>query len=249
MQNKILFIFEGTKLEQIITDSLSKFFIHKNTIITCAYCTTIYKIYSEISKDNDLDTFNLVKEINHNQEKLKNFKRSDFAEIYLFFDYDGHASNASDDKLIDLLNFFNEETDNGKLYLSYPMVEALKHIENKDNFETLIVNCKENIDYKKVVSKKGLDKYKNIFHFDEIIWYELIDFHLKKMNKIVNNSYTFPNEIIDQLTIFKNQLEKYINIDAKVSVLSAFPVFIHDYFGNNLILNHIKDLNEPSQNH
>ena len=57
MSSKVLFIFEGPKLENSITDNLTKFFVNENTIITCAYCTTIYKMYSEISKDEDLDTF------------------------------------------------------------------------------------------------------------------------------------------------------------------------------------------------
>jgi hypothetical protein len=140
MSSKVLFIFEGPKLEKSITDNLTKFFVNENAIITCAYCTTIYKMYAEISKDEDLDTFNLLKEIEVNKEKLKDFKRSDFAQIYMFFDYDGHATNASDKKIKELLDFFNEETEKGKLYISYPMVEALKHIENFDTFEELKIS-------------------------------------------------------------------------------------------------------------
>jgi hemerythrin-like domain-containing protein len=63
-------------------------------------------------------------------------------------------------------------------------------------------------------------------------WKELIDVHLKKMNKIVNNSYVFPNDVIDQLVVFNNQMKKHINLDQTVAVLSAFPVFLHDYYGN-----------------
>jgi len=150
----------------------------------------------------------------------------------MFFDYDGHATNASDEKLNELLNFFNEETEKGKLYISYPMVEALKHIENFDTFEELKVKCKENIDYKKVVRQKGLVQLKQIIHYDFQQWKELIDIHLKKMNYIANDLFVFPSEIIDQLTIFNKQLEKYVNINQTVAVLSSFPVFLHDYYGN-----------------
>jgi len=240
MSSKILFIFEGPKLEKSITDNLTKFFVNENTIITCAFCTTIYKMYSEISKDEDLDTFNLVKDIEINKNKLKDFKRSDFAQIYMFFDYDGHATNASDKKIKELLDFFNEETEKGKLYLSYPMVEALKHIENFETFEELKVPCKENIDYKKIVRQNGLDSLKHVTKYDVQKWKELIDVNLKKMNKIVNNSYIFPDNIIDQLVIFNNQLEKHINIDQTVAILSSFPVFLHDYYGNEEIKKRIK---------
>ena len=235
MSSKVLFIFEGPKLEELIVNNLIQFFVNDNTIITCAYCTTIYKMYSEISKDEDLDTFNLLKDIEINKEKLKKFKRSDFAQIYMFFDYDGHATNASDEKIKNLLDFFNEETEKGKLYISYPMAEALKHITSFDSFSELKVPCKENIDYKKIVRQNGLESLKHIMNYDIYNWRELINAHLKKMNIIVYNSYTFPNDIINQKIIFENQLNKYINQDKTVGVLSAFPVFLHDYYGNEEI--------------
>jgi len=230
MSNNILFILEGADKEKSITDNLIKFFVNENTIITCAYCTTIYKMYQDISDDDDLDTFNLLKEIETNKETLKNFRRSDFAEIYMFFDYDGHATNASNTKLSMLLDFFDAETEKGKLYISYPMVEALKHIENFDTFKDLKVSC--NSGYKKTVHINGIDEFKDFKSYDFNIWKKLIDAHLKKMNMIINDLYEFPTLIVEQSIIFNKQLEKYINIDLTVAVLSAFPIFLHDYYGN-----------------
>lgn len=232
MSNNILFILEGNRPDKSIADSLIKYYINENTIITCAYCTTIYKIYTDISDDEFLDTFNLVKDLEANREILKDFKRTDFAEIYMFFDYDGHASNAGDDKLRKLLEFFNEETEKGKLYISYPMVEALKHIEDFDTFENLKVECKENIDYKRLVRQNALEELKQIVDYNSQQWGKLIDIHLRKMNAITSDLFEFPKAIIDQLTIFDKQLEKFINIDKTVAVLSSFPVFLHDYYGN-----------------
>lgn len=52
------------------------------------------------------------------------------------------------------------------------------------------------------------------------------------MNYIVNNTYTLPLKIESQLNIFIKQKEKYINHKCPtVGVLSAFPVFILDYYG------------------
>lgn len=68
--------------------------------------------------------------------------------------------------------------------------------------------------------------------YDLDIWKKLISAHLKKMNNIVHHSYEFPKAIVDQLTIFSKQIEKYISVDKTVAVLSAFPVFLHDYYGN-----------------
>ena len=61
------------------------------------------------------------------------FDREDFSEGYLFFDYDGHQKNLSKydekDALEQMLMSFDNETENGKLYISYPMVEALRDFE------------------------------------------------------------------------------------------------------------------------
>lgn len=240
MSTKILFIFEGPKTEKSVTENLTKFFVNENTVITCAYCTTIYKMYTEISKDEDLDTFSLLKDIEANKQTLNNFNRTDFAEIYMFFDYDGHATNASDDKLNELLDFFNEETEKGKLYISYPMVEALKHIESYETFRDLKVICKKNIGYKNLVSEKCIPSIKHFISYDLDIWKKLINMHLKKMNEIVHNSYEFPKMLIDQITIFNKQIEKHINVDSTVAVLSSFPIFLHDYYGNEEIKKRIE---------
>jgi len=232
MSSNILFIFEGPKTEKSITDNLTEFFVNENTVITCAYCTTIYKMYNDISEDEYLDTFSLVKDMDANKDTLKGFKRSDFAQIYMFFDYDGHATNASDEKLNDLLKFFNEETEKGKLYISYPMVEALKHIESIETFRDLKVACKDFENYKKIVSDNCLECFKHFYLYNLNTWKIIIDSHLKKMNELVNSIYEFPHAIVDQLTIFNKQIERHIIIDKTVVVLSSFPIFLHDYYGN-----------------
>ena len=65
--------------------------------------------------------------------------------------------------------------------------------------------------------------------------------HLKKVNFVVDDNYVVPIKNIPQLKIFLKQLDKYINVDSTVAVLSAFPVFLFDYYGygsiSNLVVN------------
>jgi hypothetical protein len=231
MPSRILFVFEGPKAENLIVDSLTRFFLNENNIVTCAYCNTIYKLFKEISKDEDLDTFALLKNIEANKQILKDFKRSDFAEVYMFFDYDGHATNASDTKLKKLLTFFNEETEMGKLFISYPMVEALKHIEDFATFNKLKVAIADFEAYKKLANKNCLNSLKHIGLYDFETWKKLSDAHLRKMQFVVSKVGNFPSSIVSQLLIFEKQIEYYIKADKTVSVLSAFPVFLLDYYG------------------
>jgi hypothetical protein len=232
MANNILFVFEGVKTEKLITDNLKKsFFDQENTIIQCAYGTTIYNLYKTISIDEDLDTFELLKNLPHNKQHLSGFKRNDFAEIYMFFDYDGHTTSASDEKLRRVLNFFNEETEFGKLFISYPMVEALKHCSELIDFKALKVEAKKKTNYKQLVNQACDISFINMPQYTLNIWAQLCELHLMKMNYLVTDEYSLPIEHSHQSTILENQLQKYIAVDSTVAVLSAFPIFIFDYFG------------------
>lgn len=240
MSNNILFVFEGEKTEKQITDNFSQYFLDKNTLITCAFCNNLYQLYEEIVKDEDLDTFFLLKEKDNNKVILEEFNREDFAEIYMFFDYDGHDTQANDEKIKQLLDFFYEETDKGKLYISYPMVESLKHFIDFETFQYLKVLCKINVNYKKLVSEDCLKSLIQFKKYDIEVWKLLCVAHLQKMNFIVNDIYVLPNSLILQIEIFEKQLSKYINVNSTVGVLSAFPIFLHDYFGNEGIKQIIK---------
>jgi hypothetical protein len=241
MPNNILFIFEGGRAEEQIVSSFQKFFVNENTTIKCVFGGEIYQIYKRIVEDQDLDTFNLIKERNkETQDILSGFNRNDFAEIYMFFDYDGHSDKADDSKLNKLLEFFNEETEKGKLYISYPMVEALKHICDYETFKDLTAKSKDNIGYKNIVHQTALNRLSKINNYDLDTWKLVIKAHLKKANFISNDKFELPNDLIRQFVILYKQLEKHINPFSMVAVLSAFPIFLHEYYGNEEIMRRIE---------
>lgn len=235
--SNILFVFEGARKEGQVADNFLKCFPENNDIvIQCAHCTTIYNLYNKISRDEDLDTFSVLKENPNNTEILAPYSRKDFAEVYLFFDYDGHTSSANDEKLIKALNFFDEETDFGKLYINYPMVESLKHYSDSLNFKELTVCAKRNINYKKIVNKQCSSIYIDFNLYTKDIWNILINAHLKKMNYILTDSFSIPSDIVSQEKIFLKQMEKYILFNSTVAVLNSFPIFLFEYFGSSVIL-------------
>lgn len=140
-----LFIFEGQSTELKIVQTLENNFFGKNIGIKCVFNAEIYQLYKKMEEDKDfpLDLVNLLKERNQkNRQELKDFNRDSFESIYLFFDYDAHSSLADDEKLKRMLSFFNNETENGMLYISYPMVEAIRHFDTEENFKDYTVKCK-----------------------------------------------------------------------------------------------------------
>jgi hypothetical protein len=238
MLNNVLFVFEGIKTENKIVESLEKNFFLGKTVIKSVFDGEIYQLYEQLQRDEFLDIYSILKERHpKNLDLFEKYTRNDFAEIYLFFDYEGQATKATDEKIEKMLAFFCEETEQGKLYISYPMVEALKHIPiERESFKDLIVLSNENIGYKKLVNQTGFNRYKDYRKYNKDIWTELIDLHLCKANYLVNGSFQFPKDLISPEKIFERQRSNYINPEFKVAVISAFPCFIHDYFGNKELI-------------
>lgn len=250
-----LFVFEGSRAESKYVEKLEQNFLGKRISVKCVYDAEIYQLYKSLEKEDlDFDMVELLKERSkENAELLKNFTRNSFAYIYLFFDYDAHSTLANDDKIKEMLNFFNDETGNGLLYISYPMVEAIRHYKDIDSFKELTVKCKrsnciykndcENVEkcmkephYKEFSASDCRPDLCNINKYTNEVWQELIYAHVSKMNYLVNEQFAFPEKIELQSTIFEKQFEKHINHKCPmVAVLSAFPIYVIDYFGVNTL--------------
>ena len=132
MAEKILFVVEGAKSEPEFFKNIQKtFFSNKNgASILVAYEGNIYEFWNKIKEDvDDFEMLELIKERgSKNRKALNGIYPSDIAEIYFFFDYDGHATCADDIILKEIVDFFDNETEQGKIFVSYPMAEALKEM-------------------------------------------------------------------------------------------------------------------------
>ena len=233
----ILMVFEGQKSEPIIVNNLKQYFLNEqqNAIIYALYGNVIYDIYEKLNEDDFLDVVLVLKEFAQNRLELANISRDDVSEIYLFFDHDGHSHLADQEKLEKMLQYFNDETDHGKLYVSYPMVEALKHLGKDINFKELTSVINDNSKYKQRVDREADNKFKQIRNYTKEIWIEVIQFHAKKLGYIMKYEYEYLNQAIDQYEILEKQKEQYIDPNNKVAVLGAFPIFLVDYYGYKII--------------
>ena len=123
----------------------------------------IYMLWKIMHRDNfETDIIEIVREYSEQARKIvSGLSRKDFSDVFLFFDYDGHQNNLEKDKngdkiLLQMLETFDNETENGKLYISYPMVEAVRDfIPNKCNVFTNCICYLKNIVYYKKRSANG----------------------------------------------------------------------------------------------
>lgn len=251
-KEKTLFIFEGSKTEDKLIKKLEHNFLGKANAIKCVFDAEIYQLYRAIKQEKEfsIDLVSLLKERTaENAKILENYTRDSFAYIYLFFDYDAHSTLADDYKIKEMLSFFNDETQEGMLYISYPMVEAIRHFKDLESFKSLTVKCKhgkcpymddchdkdkclKEPHYKSIATTDSKPQLSNVNSYTESVWKELIIAHLCKANNLVNDIFTLPSSLISQETIFLKQLEKHIcHKCPEVAVLSAFPLYVLDYFG------------------
>lgn len=249
--NKILFIFEGVREESRVFEQIKNIVpnFENKLIITC-FGNNIYNLYQLLKSQDGCfeNTLDILKE-NRNQNHtsvLSNYEPSDISEIYLFFDYDGHDPCATDEKLIEMLDFFSEETELGKLYISYPMIEAIKHFEGAHNCEN--ASCGDICAFSYEAIENG-SKYKafingtscfsDLRHISNEQWTYIFSHTLKRLNCLIEKSYTISNSQrlteISQKDIFQQQLENFINPFSRVLCIPAFPVFISQYLGEPFI--------------
>jgi hypothetical protein len=160
MCNTILLVFEGEKTESDIFNSIEKNFFASSqgsTIIRASFKGEIYQLWEKIKEDDFLDIVEILKE--RDNSDIKDITRRQISEVHLFFDHDAHSHSDSMTQLEynkhvkEMLHTFNDEFDKGKLWISYPMVEAIKHCKKDANecFRDSMIKISENTNYKELV--------------------------------------------------------------------------------------------------
>lgn len=126
----ILFVFEGGKAEPMLFDSIGELFLSKEELCVLKCEHDLPTLYSNL-RANEYDLFRSLP-FKENNIYLPEDKRLDtlFSQIFLFFDYDFQnrlGTQKVNGILDEMLDFFSDETENGKLYINYPMIESLKY--------------------------------------------------------------------------------------------------------------------------
>ena len=253
------FIVEVEYREPNVIYNISKnFFKGRNfRIITLPAGENIYMLWKRLKADDfNTDIIEVLRENSRiSKDSLDGLSRDDFSEVYLFFDYDVHQDNLKKDNdsdvVMQMLENFDNETENGKLYISYPMVEAVwdYKINECGNTETCFVDFGDIKNYKKNSASRSFNS--NIRDYNFNTWRNIIDvFSMKAaclMNTLDVMSYETYSEVVSPYTIY--ELEKKEAASDRVFVLSAFPEFLIDYFGIKLWKKCVENKNRLNELH
>lgn len=131
-RKKSLFIVEGDHEKDVLVHLLLKAFqeidIAEEDVVI--FHSNIYSLYDAIEEEYgeawDEIGVDLVYLMNKQGRYESDFEDVNFNNIVLMFDYERQDPKFSEEKLCRLQSYFSDSTDEGKLFLNYPMVEAYR---------------------------------------------------------------------------------------------------------------------------
>ncbi|MBR0037569.1 MAG: hypothetical protein IJP70_08005 [Bacteroidales bacterium] len=239
----ILFIFEGASYEPSLYEGIkSLFFPKSNDQVLCSFCSSIYTFYKRLKDEFDgfadvVDVLKIELAKTDPRNELFKYKSADFESIYLFFDYDFYRGDLKkkNAQIKELLKYFNEETDYGRLFISYPMIESIQYTkELPDNdFHSYTAKRNECVGEKFKREARLFCYYKGYaFLKDTQNWAHIIRQNVFKANNLTTGSLTWPldKDNVMQEAIFEAQLQKHVIPHDEVAILNAFPMFLYYYF-------------------
>lgn len=227
----ILFVFEGDEREPRLYRTLERLYFPKeNDNIICSFGNNIYNLYHELMEyDEGGDFVSLLRErlARRGDSTLDGIRSSDISQIFLFFDYDFQNSQLSLDemnnRLEKMLTLFDDETDNGKLYINYPMVESIRYTKElpDEAYAQYVVSRQECNDFKylarefsaynsldHILFKDGEIPSKEKFLKVKDNWQYLKLMNVRKANLLTTGHHTMPNKKsdINQFAVFNSQI-------------------------------------------
>lgn len=245
MSNPVkLFIVEGEDRDYRFVNSMTSCFFGKGRfeaiVINLPVSQNIYMLFKSLMDDGfNLDIVEILRDtVDVAKEKLSGVERQDIDEVFLFFDYDTQQDNLPNgimdepDKVLrSMLEVFNNETENGKLYINYPMVEALYDykVDMCESFSGCFADINELDNYKEKSGENNPQASKH-FHYTE--WRDVLNVFLLRITclwELEDISFEFYRTNVSPYTIFgkEKDIKRTRN---QVFVLSSFPEFLFDYF-------------------
>lgn len=234
--DKMLIICEGDSERTFCKLILEKYILkndkEKEYVI---FKTNIYNLYKEMEKDYGLDIKEVIKERAKQIGDLQTYKKLEtkgFSETFLIFDLDPQDSNFNIKTIEKMIKYFDNETENGKLYINYPMLESFKHFKSIPdlNYNKYEVSLKECFKYKEIINK--ISCIKHIGKISNKTLDIITKQNLEKFNFISNNNiknYNMYMENYSQEKLFKLQI-KHFNKTRKFYVINTSVLFGIDYY-------------------
>lgn len=209
-----LFILEGPKDEPKLLNSLF-LEMKKDDRQHCYFFRCNLHVLANLlmpSDDDDLEGIDLLMALrgrNNTQEEAEVLNRR-YTDIYMIFDFEPQEGNPVFEKIRKMIAYFNDSTDNGKLYINYPMMQSYRHLTALPDpeFESRRATVDDAKVYKKLVGEEGKAIPSRLKKYDHVLLYSMAVHHLKKREKVLGRAYELPTDYdeTEDIEVFDNQV-------------------------------------------
>lgn len=235
-RNKHLFIVEGNHERNELFHFLLKCFpeieISLDDIVI--YGTNIYCLYQDLVNEYGNDWTKKDVDLPYLVSQKKGitpvYHKRDFSNIFLVFDYERHDPFFSESKISAMQKYFGDVTENGQLFLNYPMVEAYRHI--------FTIPDSDYQNYKEPTTMQRGNIYKN--KVKNSIIAKLVDFQ-EKLNIQLRDRFGVSDEIVrnkclEQLLLINKSTCLFQKVTEVLSeVINAQEISSASYYFTHLI--------------
>ena len=237
MPKRILVIVEGEADEVRFLNSIFKNCYKKADYKIYTYKTNIHVLAQELFNnyndfDDDETDIRLILASLESDKKRRDILLDKYTDIYMIFDFEPHHDHPHFDTVRRMIKYFDDSTNQGKLYINYPMMQSYKHLLKLPDatFKDRKVDMSQIKNYKRIVGEESC--YTDLGRYSYTTFYSLAVHHLKKMNMLLNSLYELPS-IDDYLgfggdNIYDSQIEM-LNHTGFVYVLNTCIFALVDF--------------------
>lgn len=246
---KILIITEGKKPENRIIDSIRESLGYtpckKYEFVWGYWGAGILDLYDKLVQDDEQDYLPLLKRNKDNFE-LQDYSVDDFGQIFLFFDFDPQSQTEKNDegqekgvinfaaRIKEILMKCSDETSPfGKLFLSYPMIEAYLSFPYKRECNS--IECFFDEHSSKVFASRmhSINTSASIHHHSDGFWNKVLSYHLNKICLFMGISNTYGSiSKLETIDVYNKQQEMRAKSDLYFA-LSPISLFMLSIYGQH----------------
>lgn len=196
---RALFIVEGEKGEPALIEKLFHAFLPANATFECySYNTNLHDLAEHIEAyypdlDDYVDILAILREKETDKSK-KDLLSATYTDIFYIFDFEPQNHTLRFDTIAKLFDHLNDSTDQGKLFINYPMLASYKHLgEMPDHtFQDRTFSLDACLNYKQLVGKESAYQDLRAMNYQTLT--SMIVHHLRKAELLLEGHYELPSK-------------------------------------------------------
>ncbi|MBA3926815.1 hypothetical protein [Listeria rustica] len=245
----ILLIVEGAKQEpRLIEFIFNKLFPATAHYQIYSFKTNLYSLYNHLKKhyadktgEIDLDSIDLLgvlKEYSKASSEKEVLSKK-YTDILLVFDFDPHDSEYNKSILTNFQSKFGESTEDGQLFINYPMVESFKHFKSLPDHEysnrDIDLATLSSGKYKSLVDNETFQTDLRKYSSEDYL--QIIRHNIMKIDYLLNTDLTSKTHAGESSLIYSKLLDyeiNYLEQADKIHILNTSILFALEYNPNLL---------------